>query len=148
MIWGAPKKHPVYGNYTFSSKVDEFDIDRPKIALLLGNRFTQHKAAAHAYKALSNEAILKMYDEYIKNPSRFVNINSSSNLTNQKSFEDAYSIELRDFNSAGVVAANQGIPLSKMNQNIYHVYGEKIQVSKEQRNHCKKAIDDLVNKVK
>ncbi len=110
LIWGAEKKHPIYGKYTFSSKVDDFKMERPKIALLLGNRFTQQKGAAHAFKALSNEAIQKMYQEYEKNKDRFI-VKSKSDVTNKQSFEDKYSVELRDFNSAGVVAANQGIPL-------------------------------------
>lgn len=145
LIWGTEKTHPVYGNYTFSSKVNTFGIERPKIALLLGNRFTQQKGAAHAFKALSNEAIKKMYDEYKNNPGRFIGSNSVVN--NQADFENEFSMELRDFNSAGVVAANQGIPLSKMDKHTYYVYGEKIQVSKEQRELCKKVIIDLVSKL-
>ncbi len=146
LIWGAKTKHPIYGKYTFSTKVDDFKMDRPKIALLLGNRFTQQRGAAHAFKALSNEAIQTMYNEYLKKSSRFVNV-QSSNVSNQDEFEQKYSVELRDFNSAGVVAANQGIPLSKMDKNIYHVYSEKIQVSKDQRDLCKKTIEDLVNRL-
>lgn len=145
LIWGTAKTHPVYGNYTFSSKVNTFGMERPKIALLLGNRFTQQKGAAHAFKALSNEATKKMYDEYKDNPGRF--IGSKSVVNNQADFENEFSMELRDFNSAGVVAANQGIPLSKMDKHTYYVYGEKIQVSKEQRELCKKVIIDLVAKL-
>lgn len=145
LIWGTEKTHPVYGNYTFSSKVNNFNMARPKIALLLGNRFTQQKGAAHAFKALSNEATQKMYDEYIKNPSRFVD--STSDINSQDDFESEFSMELRDFNSAGVVAANQGIPLSKMNKNIYHVYGERIQVAKDQRDLCKDVILSLVKRL-
>jgi len=145
LIWGTEKTHPVYGNYTFSSKVNSFGIERPKIALLLGNRFTQQKGAAHAFKALSNEATQKMYGEYKKDPNRFVE--SKSEVNNQEDFEGEFSMELRDFNSAGVVAANQGIPLSKMDKNIYHVYGERIQVAKEQRDLCKSVIIDLVSRL-
>lgn len=145
LIWGTEKTHPVYGKYTFSSKVDGFDIERPKIALLLGNRFTQQKGAAHAFKALSNEATKKMYEEYCKNPERF--ITTEIVPTSQREFEEVYSVELRDFNSAGVVAANQGIPMSRMDRNKYEVYGEQIQVAKEQRELCKKTIEDLVNKL-
>ncbi len=142
LIWGTEEPHPVYGNYTFASKVNKFKIERPKIALLLGNRFTQKIGAAHAFKALSNEAISKMYNEYKKNSDRFVSI--SSTVKNQNDFETEYSSELRDFNSAGVVAANQGIPLSKMDRHKYVVYGESIQVSKEQREKCKETIEKLV----
>ena len=145
LIWGTEKTHPVYGKYTFSSKVDGFEIERPKIALLLGNRFTQQKGAAHAFKALSNEATKKMYEEYCKNPERF--IAAEVVPTSQSEFEEVYSVELRDFNSAGVVAANQGIPMSRMDKNKYEVYGEQIQVAKEQRDLCKKTIEDLVNKL-
>ena len=86
LIWGAEKKHPIYGKYTFSTKVDDFEMERPKIALLLGNRFTQQKGAAHAFKALSNEAIQKMYQEYEKHSDRFINT-PNIDVTSQESFE-------------------------------------------------------------
>lgn len=145
LIWGTEKAHPVYGKYTFAAKVNGFKIERPKIALLLGNRFTQKKGAAHAFKALSNEAIKKMYEEYNKNPDRF--ISNKYPVKNQEDFENLYSVELRDFNSAGVVAANQGIPLSKLDRTHYEVYGENIQVSEEQRKLCREAITALVSKL-
>lgn len=145
LIWGSKTQHPVYGNYTFSSKVNNNNMKRPKIALLLGNRFTQQTGAAHAFKALSNEAIGKMHSEYKKNPKRFVDC--KSNITSKEDFEREYSMELRDFNSAGVVAANQGIPLSKMDKNIYYVYNERIQVAKEQRDKCKAVIAGIVERL-
>jgi cellulose biosynthesis protein BcsQ len=146
LIWGTENVHPVYGKYTFAAKVDDFKMERPKIALLLGNRFTQKKGAAQAFKALSNEAVKKMFEEYKKNKSRFVD--GELDDYTQEQFEIAYSYELRDFNSAGVVAANQGLPLSKMlNKGKYEVYEEVIQVSKEQRKLCHEVIEKLVEKL-
>lgn len=145
LIWGTSVSHPVYGKYTFASKAKKHNIELPRISFLLGNRFTQKIGAAHAFKALSNEAIGKMYSEYKKNPDKFEN--SKDEISDIDDFEKAYSIELRDFNSAGVVAANQGLPLSKMDKSTYEVYGEKIQVAKEQREKCKDAIEGLVSKL-
>ena len=146
LIWGTEKSHPVYGKYTFAAKVDNFQIERPKIALLLGNRFTQKKGAAQAFKALSNEAVSKMFVEYKKNKSRFVN--GDQHDYNQEQFENAYSCELRDFNSAGVVAANLGLPLSKMlDRGKYQLYGEDIQINKKQRELCHEVIEKLVEKL-
>lgn len=145
LIWGTSVTHPVYGKYTFASKAKKHKLELPKISFLLGNRFTQKKGAAHAFKALSNEAIGKMYSEFKKFPDKFEN--STTAINNIEDFEKAYSIELRDFNSAGVVAANQGLPLSKMDKHSYEVYGEKIQVAKEQRDLCKDAISSLVSKL-
>ena len=78
-------------------------------------------------------------------PLRFVPINSP--VKNQGDFEREYSFELRDFNSAGVVAANQGISLSKLIKNEYEVYGKTIQVSKEQSELCKENIEYLVRRL-
>lgn len=145
LIWGTSTIHPVYGKYTFAAKAKDHELELPKISFLLGNRFTQKKGAAHAFKALSNEAIGKMYSEFQINPDKFEDMGIE--IENIVDFENAYSIELRDFNSAGVVAANQGLPLSKMDKHTYEVYGEKIQVSKEQRDLCKTAIEELVYKL-
>ncbi len=145
LIWGTTTPHPVYGNYTFSNKVNNFGIDRPKIALLLGNRFTQKIGAAHAFKALSSEAVKQTYQQYLSNPERFVN--SADSIGSQEDFERIYSVELRDFNSAGVVAANQGIPLSSMDKYTYKVYGEEIQVSADQRQLCRETIQKLVDRL-
>ncbi len=142
LIWGTSIIHPVYGKYTFATKAKDHKLELPKISFLLGNRFTQKKGAAHAFKALSNEAIDKMYSEFKSNPDKFED--SDQKISNIKEFESVYSIELRDFNSAGVVAANQGLPLSKMDKHTYEVYGEKIQVAKDQRDLCKSAIESLV----
>lgn len=145
LIWGNSTIHPVYGKYTFAEKAKIHRLELPKISYLLGNRFTQKIGAANAFKALSNEAISKMYSEYQSSPSKFEDRNIAIN--NITDFEKCYSVELRDFNSAGVVAANQGIPLSKMDKNTYEVYGQTIQVAKTQRDLCKEAIDSLVDKL-
>lgn len=142
LIYGSKALHPVYGNYTFASIVDKNGMRRPIIHSLLGNRFTQRIGAAHAFKALSIEATKKMYEEFQANPSRFRTPNTTINT--QEDFEKEFTIELRDFNSAGVVAANSGLPLNSMSKNKYQVYGEDIQVSKEQREQCKKTIEELV----
>lgn len=145
LIWGTSESHPVYGKYTFSAKAKNHNLELPKISFLLGNRFTQKKGAAHAFKALSNEAVGKMYSEFQKNPDKFED--TGTTVGSVSDFEATYSIELRDFNSAGVVAANQGLPLSKMDKHTYEVYGEKIQVAKEQRDKCKEVIEGFVAKL-
>ena len=145
LIYGFGSEHPVYGKYTFASRVQANGIERPKIHLLLGNRFTQKKGAAHAFKALSNEATKTMYEEYKKHPDRFRTI--SSVISAQGDFDTEFTVELRDFNSAGVVASNLGLPLSLMTEHTYKVYGETIQVAREQRDKCKRVVDELVERL-
>lgn len=145
LIWGGTNQHPVYGKYTFASKVNEFNMERPKIAQLLGNRFTQKIGAANAFKAVSEEASNKMYEEYKTSPERF--ISHDVQILSKNAFKDFFLIELRDFNSAGVVAANQGIPLSKMSKRVYELYDMQIQVSKEQVEACQETIEEVTRKI-
>lgn len=148
LIYGSGQLHPVYGNYTFSVRLNKNGMRRPIIHLLLGNRFTQRVGAAHAFKALSEATANAMYEEYKKDPSRFSNYSNGFTPLPFSDFQKQYVFELRDFNSAGVVAANQGLPLNEIvEQRVYEVYGNKIQVSKEQGELCKKVIEDLANKL-
>lgn len=141
LIWGTSNSHPVYGGYTFAKRAKDEELPLPKISKIIGNRFTQRKGAAHAFSALSNEATNVMYKFYKSNPEFFVDKKSSINTP--EDFETNYSIELRDFNSAGVVAANQGLPLNKMNRHDYIVHDEKIQVHSKQRKACQEVIRNL-----
>lgn len=144
LIWGGDAQHPVYGKYTFSAKVDSYGMERPKIALLIGNRFTQKIGAANAFKAVSLQASQTMYREMKKNHDRFLDCEG---VNTQEEFDNRFGIELRDFNSAGVVSANKGLPLSKMDRREYNVYGDRIQVSKEQTHACKETVEKLVEKI-
>jgi len=142
LIYGNREKHPVYGNYTFATIVDQNEMRRPIVHSLLGNRFTQKKGSAHAFKAVSSEATKTMYNEFKNHPNRFRK--PKQKIESKEDFEKEFTIELRDFNSAGVVAANIGLPLNLMDKSAYNVYGEDIQVSAEQRDKCKETIKKLV----
>ena len=56
--------------------------------------------------------------------------------------------ELRDFNTAGVVAAHHGTPLSKMRQDYYSVHNDPdVKVNKSQLNVGLRAVDSVVSRV-
>lgn len=148
LIWGSGDEDELYGNYTFSKKAKDFKLELPAIAYLLGNRLTQRKGSAKAFEALYKKAVKTMFDEYKKNPERFVDgsgLKDSKDLS--KKFEKHYNIELRDFNSAGVVSSNQGIPLWKMKVGKYEIHGEEAQVNKDQIDQCLAVIKTIVEKL-
>ena len=147
LIYGSDAPHPVYGKYTFVHKVKENEMLRPKIHLLLGNRLTQKIGAAKAFKALSEAANKKMYEEFKKDIKGEKFVDKNILILNERIFCDEFAFELRDFNSAGVVASNLGIPLEKMVNLKYEVYGDSIQVAKDQSKACTETIKKLVNKL-
>lgn len=146
LLYGTNPPHPFFGNYTFAAKAVSRSMTLPKVHLAIGNRFTQFKGAAAAYAAFSDATADQLYDEFINDPNRF----SPRNVPpkNRRQFLSAYVGELRDFNTAGVVAAHHGAPLSAMRQDYYPVHGDPdVKVNKSQINLGLAAVDSVVAKI-
>jgi len=146
LLYGTNPPHPFFGNYTFAAKAASRSMDLPKVHLAIGNRFTQFKGAAAAYAAFSDATADQLYDEFFNDPTRFSPRRTAPK--NRKQFLSSYIGELRDFNTAGVVAAHHGAPLSKMRQDYYPVHGDpSIKVNKSQINLGLDAVDSVVAKI-
>ena len=118
----------------------------PCVHLAIGNRFTQYKGAAAAFAAFSDATADQLYGEFIANSGRFSP--NQGVISTKEDFLAAYVGELRDFNTAGVVAAHRGTPLSKMKQDYYPVHNDpEVKVSRQQLNLGLQAIDSVVDRI-
>lgn len=144
LLYGTNPPHPFFGNYTFAAKAAIRQMPIPQVHLAIGNRFTQFKGAAAAFEAFSDATADQLYSEYQTNPGRFSF--RPFIASNRDEFLSMYVGQLRDFNTAGVVAAHHGTPLSKMRQNYYPVHSDPdVKVNKEQLVVGLNAIDSVVN---
>jgi cellulose biosynthesis protein BcsQ len=146
LLYGTTPPHQFFGNYTFAAKASARQIKIPLLHLAVGNRFTQFKGPAAAFAAFSQATADQLYQEYMSAPSRFT---AHPNLPSNKSeFLSQYVAELRDFNTAGVVAAHHGAPLARMKQDYYSVHNDDgVKVNKAQIVAGLKAIDELVDRL-
>jgi hypothetical protein len=55
-------------------------------------------------------------------------------------------VDVRDFQTTGVVAFARGCPLSKLEAGKQDIGGHRVQVKEEYRQNCLQAIDDLIKK--
>lgn len=146
LIHGTNPPHPFFGNYTFAAKAAYRSMAVPKFHLAVGNRFTQFKGAAAAFAAFSDAAADQMYNEFWNNPGRFSS--RPIPVLNRNEFVSQYVGELRDFNTAGVVAAHHGTPLSRMRQDYYPVHNDPdVKVNKSQIVAGLNAVDNIVSKI-
>lgn len=146
LIHGTNPPHTFFGNYTFAAKVKLRSIALPEVHLAIGNRFTQFKGAAAAYAAFSDATADQLYSEYTTEAKRFSNRRKMP--TSKKQFIAQYVKELRDFNTAGVVAAHVGTPLSKMRQDYYPVHNDPdVKVNKSQLVEGLAAVDKVVSAI-
>jgi cellulose biosynthesis protein BcsQ len=156
LIYGIGQLHPVWKRYNYSSYADDKGLERPKIKLLLGNRFTSYTSSsltnkptgtAKAFERLNDTIIDTAYDIYKKNMSIF----STQQIETKEVFVSEFTHAIRDFNSAGVVSAFNGLPLGSLpdNQASYKINnaGDKVQIEKDQRDKCRDSIRQIVQKL-
>lgn len=142
LLYGQNPPHPIYGAWTFAHNASINGIPVPKIHMVVGNRLTQNLGAAAAFAALSRASAESLYHLYVANPARFTP--RARMAATQNEFVDDYSVPLRDFNTAGVVAAHLGVPVSALVGGRHSVHGWDVTVDNNRITDCRIALDSLV----
>ena len=145
LLHGHTPPHPVYGSWTFATRAQTYNIGVPQIHVVVGNRLTQYQGAATAFSALSDATADTLFAAYSNHPQYFTSRPTPSATV--KDFRNNYSVALRDFNTAGVVAAHRGQRLSTMVGGYYPVHGHQVQVNSARVTECIEALDELIDMV-
>lgn len=142
LLHGQNPPHPIYGSWTYAAKAASYGMVIPLIHVVVGNRLTQYGGAAAAFSALSDATADTLFHAYQTTPTYFTHRGKVARTVN--TFRKTYSVALRDFNTAGVVSAHLGRPLSKLTGGHYSIHGDSIQINAERVAECRRAIDDLM----
>jgi cellulose biosynthesis protein BcsQ len=141
LLHGQTPPHPIYGAWTFATRAQTHGLAVPQIHAIVGNRLTQYQGAAMAFSALSDATADALFSAYQNHPQYFTARANTAQSVQQ--FRNEYSVALRDFNTAGVVAAHLGIRLSQLKGGYYPVHGQQVQVNTARLTECVNAIDAL-----
>ena len=136
LIYGLKLPSDIYASYAFATKLSEAKRLLPKVHLIAKNRITQYMGPASAYAA-----VLAAIDKDIKavlktNPQIFSFTKSSNGF-----------IEIRDFQTTGVVAHAKGEPFSVVKVGKQSINGHRSQVKKEYLENSRKEIQKLVERL-
>ena len=136
LVYGLRLPSPIYATYAFNTKLEQKKRKLPQVHMIVKNRLTQYMGPASAYFA-----VLQAIDDDIRKLIR----RNSEYFTFAK-IDDA-TVDVRDFQTTGVVAFARGCPFSKLEAGKQNIGGHRVQVKEEYRKNCLKAIDDLVTKL-
>jgi cellulose biosynthesis protein BcsQ len=134
LLYGVGKANPVFDKFTFRQLTHNAKLQAPFCHLFIGNRFTQYKGSAKAYSALSAAVGEELFSIYRKTPALFTPRKAQAGSL--KDFLSQYTVDVRDFNTAGVVAAHMGVLLSSLKNGSYDVHGQAIEVVKDRVKEC------------
>jgi hypothetical protein len=136
LIYGLKLPSAIYSQYAFATKLSKAGRSLPKVHLIARNRLTQYMGPASAYAA-----VLKSIDDDVQalmksNPAMFSFPKLSAGV-----------VDIRDFQTTGVVAFAKGAPFYKLVAGKLDIGGHRVQVKEDYRKNCIASIDDLVGKL-
>ena len=136
MVYGLELPFEIYSKYAFAEKLKEVDMPLPKVYMILKNRLTQYMGAASAYATVLQEidkdvlSLLKTYTDMFAFKTLDMGI-----------------IDVRDFQTTGVVSAARGCPLRKLKSGRLELMGKRVTVREEYRQNCIDNIETIVTRM-
>lgn len=134
LIYGLKLPSEIYSTYAFATRLRSAGRDLPKVHRIAKNRLTQYMGPASAYSA-----VLRSIDGDVKallktNPDMFTGTDV-----------DEIVEEIRDFQTAGVVAFARGCPFYAQRHGKLEVMGKRVQVKKDYLDLCVSSVQGLVD---
>lgn len=136
LIYGIKMPSSVYREYSFATRLHDAGRSLPLIHCIVKNRLTQYMGTSSAYQSVLLSINKDVQEVMTNHPEIF----SFSNL-------DDGIIDIRDFQTTGVIAFAEGKPFSKVSTGLHYIFDRETQISAEYLDKCNVAIEALVNKI-
>lgn len=136
LVHGIKLPSPVYNQYSFATKLKNAGRSLPLVHLIVKNRLTQYMGPASAYYA-----VLISIDRDLKNL-----LKSHPNIFTFTDLEQGI-VEVRDFQTTGVVAFAEGKPFSRVSVGLHKILGRRTQIREDYLDLCNSAIASVVSKL-
>lgn len=136
LVYGLRLPSPIYATYAFNTKLEKEKRTLPQVHMIVKNRLTQYMGPASAYFAVL-QAIDGDIRQLLKSNPTYFTFNKTDHAT----------VDVRDFQTTGVVAFARGCPFSRLEAGKQNIGGHRVQVKEDYRKNCLKAIDEMVAKL-
>jgi len=136
LIYGLKLPSEIYATYAFANKLSSAKRKLPQVHLIVKNRITQYMGPASAYAA-----VLHSIDQDLEQL-----LLTHSHIFTFPAVTDGV-VDIKDFQTTGVVAFAKGCPFSTLPAGRISVMGQRVRVNDPYRISCLKAIDNLVSKL-
>jgi cellulose biosynthesis protein BcsQ len=136
LVYGLSLPSPIYATYAFSTKLQNANQPLPQVHLIAKNRLTQYMGPASAYYAVLTQIDSDISRLLLTHPQYFT----------FQAIADG-TVNIRDFQTTGVVAFAKGLPFSHLPVGKQSIGGHRVQVKADYRQNSVNAINDLVQKL-
>lgn len=136
LVYGLKLPSEIYATYALATRLQKGGRTLPKVHRILKNRLVQYMGPAPAYSA-----VLRSIDadvlSLLKDNSDMFTFDEVRNGT----------VDIRDFQTAGVAAFARGCPFYAQNPGRLDVMGKRVRVDAQYLENCVDAIQGLVDRL-
>lgn len=136
LTYGMKLPSEIYAEYAFSARLTAAGRGLPQVHVIAKNRLTQYMGPASAYSAVLESIDADVTSLMDTNKGIFTFDELSNGV-----------VEIRDFQTTGVVAFARGMPFYNLSAGRMNVGGQRVRVNRDNINNCILAVDQLVNKI-
>lgn len=136
LIYGLKLPSDIYLAYAFATKLREAGRTLPKVHLIVKNRLTQYMGPSSAYASVLRSIDRDVEQLLMTNPEIFDFTTAAAGMVN-----------IRDFQTTGVVAFARGCPFYELRSGRLEVEGQRIQVNEPYRLDCVAAVAELAGRL-
>lgn len=134
LVQGLQLPSATYAQHNFASQLHAAGRNPPQFHLFPKNRLTQYMGPASAYHAVLLEIDSMIQQIIVSHP----NVVTFNNVADSN-------VEIRDFQTTGVVAFAQGIPFTRLRAGKHQLPGREVQVKADYLDNCIEAMGELVS---
>lgn len=136
LVYGLKLPSDIYSTYAFATRLRGEGRALPQVHLIAKNRITQYMGSASAYAAVLRSIDSDVNTLMASNPEIFT-------------FDDLEDgvVDVRDFQTTGVVAFSHGTPFYTLKAGKRNVLGHRVAVNEEYRLNMVHEIDKLVGRL-
>lgn len=136
LVYGLQLPSAIYAAYAFGTKLTSEKRALPKVHLVAKNRLTQYMGAASAYSA-----VLAAIDGDVAHL-----LKSHPHIFDFTKLATGF-VEVRDFQTTGVVAFAKGLPFSRLTTGRQSVNGQRVDIKGDYLDNARSAMAALVAKL-
>ncbi|MGO1068428.1 ParA family protein [Lysobacter sp. CA199] len=136
LIYGLRLPSEIYASYMFATKLRDAGRKLPQVHLIAKNRLTQYMGSASAYSAVLKAIETDIDSLLVTSPDlfTFTDVNEGT-------------VEIRDFQTTGVVAFAKGQPFSKVRSGKQTINGHRVAVKQDYLDLCKESLERIAEKL-
>jgi len=133
LIYGLKLPSDIYQSYAFATRLKQAGRSLPQVHAIVKNRLTQYMGPSSAYASVLRSIDRDVKQLLVSNPEIFTFTKTQDGM-----------VDIRDFQTTGVVAFARGCPFYSLRSGRLEVEGQRIQVNEDYRVNCVAAVNSLV----